>query len=76
MGRIHQNNTLSYYEKWREEVLNSDQIPDEVITDLCETLSSHFNNSAYATIKSFYYSFKSALDTHMASIAACCLRSG
>lgn len=68
MGRIHQNNTLSYFNKWQEKVLNSEHIPDEVITGLCDTLSAHFNNSAYATIKTFYYSFKSALDTHMASI--------
>ncbi len=68
MGRIHQNNTHSYYDKWHEEVLNSEHIPDEAITSLCDTLSAHFNNSAYATIKTFYYSFKSALDTHMASI--------
>lgn len=68
MGRIHQNNTLSYYEKWREEVLNSEHIPADAITGLCDTLSAHFNNSAYATIKTFYFSFKSALDTHMASI--------
>lgn len=68
MGRIHQNNTLSYFNKWQEKVLNLEHIPDEEITDLCDTLSAHFNNSAYATIKTFYYSFKSALDTHMASI--------
>lgn len=68
MGRIHQNNTLSYFNKWQEKVLNSEQIPDEAITGLCDTLSAYFNNSAYATIKTFYYSFKSALDTHMASI--------
>lgn len=68
MGRIHQNNTHSYYEKWHEKVLNSERIPKEAITGLCNTLSSHFNNSAYATIKTFYYSFKCALDTHMASV--------
>lgn len=68
MGRIHQSNTLSYFNKWQEKVLNSEHIPDEAITGLCDTLSAYFNNSAYATIKTFYYSFKSALDTHMASI--------
>lgn len=68
MGRIHQNNALSYYHKWRDEVLNSEQIPVESITDLCEVLSAHFNNSAYATFNTFYNSFKCALDTHMASV--------
>lgn len=68
MGRIHQNNALSYFNKWQEKVLNSEHIPADAITGLCDTLSAHFNNSAYATIKTFYYSFKSALDTHMASI--------
>jgi len=68
MGRIYQNNTLSYFNKWQEKVLNSEHIPDEAITGLCDTLSAHFNNSAYATIMTFYYSFKSALDTHIASI--------
>ena len=68
MGRIHQNNALSYFNKWQEKVLNSEHIPEDAITGLCDTLSAHFNNSAYATIKTFYFSFKSALDTHMASI--------
>lgn len=68
MGRIHQNKSLSYYEKWHDEVLNSEQIPVDSITDLCEVLSAHFNNSAYATFNTFYNSFKCALDTHMASV--------
>jgi len=68
MGRIHQNNTLSYFNKWQEKVLSSEHIPEAAITDLCDTLSAHFNNSAYATISTFYHSFKTALDTHMASI--------
>ncbi|SFW32645.1 hypothetical protein SAMN02910280_1790 [Ruminococcus flavefaciens] len=68
LGTIHQKRTFSYYNRWRETILNSDKIPEKSITEMCEVLSNHFNNAAYATIHTFYASFKQAVDIHMASI--------
>ena len=68
LGTIHQKRTLSFYNKWRETILNSDNIPEKSITEMCELLSNHFNNAAYATIHTFYASFKQAIDIHMASV--------
>lgn len=68
LGIIHQKRTNAYYNKWREQVLSSEVIPEESLSELCDMLSRHFNNSAYATIHTFISSFKQAIDTHMKSI--------
>lgn len=68
LGIIHQKRTHAYYNKWHETIQNSEDIPDSSLTEMCDILSSHFNNAAYATIQTFVSSFKQAIDTHMESI--------
>ncbi len=68
LGIIHQKRTHAYYDKWHEEILNSESIPDISLSEMCGMLSKHFDNAAYATIHTFISSFKQAIDTHMESI--------
>ncbi|WP_028515144.1 hypothetical protein [Ruminococcus flavefaciens] len=68
LGIIHQKRTEAYYNKWRETILNSEGIPEESISEMCDVLSHHSNNAAYATIHTFISSFKQDIDTHMESI--------
>lgn len=39
LGRIHQKRTEAYYNKWRETILNSESIPEESISEMCDVLS-------------------------------------
>lgn len=68
MGRIHQKKVSEFYDKWHDDVQASDQPPDGVLDELSKLLCDHFNNSAYATFRTFFESFKHAVDTHMKSI--------
>ena len=64
-GILFKKETKKLYETWKDEVINSDKIPNGVIDDIISTVLNQLERSNEATYNNFISSFKYCLDMHI-----------
>lgn len=64
-GVMYKKDISNAYNKWREEVLNSEVIPDGSVEDLMKTVERQLERSFHATYSNFIHSFCYTLNKHL-----------